>query len=89
MRSHISLKSNTYTESLYVYTAGISGKVVAHYPGRSAVLLCATVAKKRQDETAEVSLSLVSLLDEILKFQYLTKTAVIRNRTSGGVRGGG
>jgi len=35
------------------------------------------------------NLSLVSLLDEILKFQYLTKTAVIRNRTSGGVRGGG
>jgi len=33
------------------------------------------------------SLNLVSLLDEILKFQHLTKTAVIRNRTSGGVRG--
>ena len=33
------------------------------------------------------SLNLVSLLDEILKFQHLTKTAVIRNRMSGGVRG--
>ncbi len=50
MRRHISLKSNTYTESLYVDAAGISGKVGAHYPGRSVVLLCATVVKRRQDE---------------------------------------
>ncbi len=33
------------------------------------------------------NLKLVSLLDEILKFRNLTGTAVIRNRTSGGVRG--
>jgi len=55
MRRPISSKSNTYTESLYVDTAGISGKVIAHYPGRSAILPLATVVKKRQDEIAEVS----------------------------------
>ena len=55
MRSPLSSKSNTYTESLYVNTAGISGKVVAHYPGRSVILPLATVVKKRQDEITEVS----------------------------------
>ena len=35
MRRRISLKSNTCTEGVDVYTAGISGKVGAHYPGRS------------------------------------------------------
>ena len=35
MRRRISLKSDTYTESMDVYAAGISVKVCAHYPGRS------------------------------------------------------
>ena len=35
MRRHISLKSDTYTESMDVDAAGISVKVCAHYPGRS------------------------------------------------------
>ena len=39
MRGRISSKSNTCTESLCVYAAGISVKVGAQYPGRSATLL--------------------------------------------------
>ena len=39
MRRQISSKSNTCTESLDVDAAGISGKVSAHYPGRSVALL--------------------------------------------------
>ena len=35
MRRQLSLKSNTYTESVGVNAAGISGKERAHYPGRS------------------------------------------------------
>jgi hypothetical protein len=35
MRGHISSKSCTCTEGVVVYAAGISGKVGAHYPGRS------------------------------------------------------
>ena len=42
MRRQISLKSNTCTESVAVYTAGISVKVGAHYPGRSVNQPCAT-----------------------------------------------
>ncbi len=38
MRRQISSKSNTCTESTYVYAAGIGVKVRAHYPGRSANL---------------------------------------------------
>jgi hypothetical protein len=38
MRRQISSKSNTCTESLVVYAAGISGKVVAHYLGRSVAV---------------------------------------------------
>ena len=55
MRRPISLKSNTCTESMGVYVAGISGKDRAHYPGRSAGLLRATAVVRRQDEPAEVS----------------------------------
>ncbi len=41
MRRHISSKSNTCTEGMGVYAAGISVKVGAHYPGRSVDLaLC-------------------------------------------------
>jgi hypothetical protein len=35
MKRRLSLKSDTYTESMDVYAAGISVKVCAHYPGRS------------------------------------------------------
>ena len=35
MRCPISLKSKTYREGRVVNVAGISGKVCAHYPGRS------------------------------------------------------
>jgi hypothetical protein len=35
MRRHISSKSDTCTEGVVVDAAGISGKVGAHYPGRS------------------------------------------------------
>ena len=35
MKRPISLKSDTYTESMDVDAAGISVKVCAHYPGRS------------------------------------------------------
>ena len=48
-------KSKTCTESLYVDAAGISVKVRAQYPGRSATLLRATVVERRWDEVAEVS----------------------------------
>ena len=39
MRRRLSLKSDTCTESLGVDGVGISVKVSAHYPGRSATLL--------------------------------------------------
>jgi len=55
MRRHISSKSNTCTESLYVDAAGISVKVRAHYPGRSATLPRATVTERWREEVAEVS----------------------------------
>jgi hypothetical protein len=38
-----------------VYAAGISVKVGAHYPGRSAGLPCATAVERRRDGWAEVS----------------------------------
>jgi len=40
MRRRISLKSDTYTESMDVYAAGINVKVCAHYPGRSDSMFC-------------------------------------------------
>ena len=55
MRRQISSKSDTCTESLGVDAAGISVKVRAHYPGRSATLPRATVAERRREEVAEVS----------------------------------
>ncbi len=39
MKRPLSLKLNTHTEGIDVNVAGISVKVVAHYPGRSDVLL--------------------------------------------------
>jgi hypothetical protein len=38
VRRRIASKPDTYTESMDVYVAGISGKVSAHYPGRSQSL---------------------------------------------------
>jgi hypothetical protein len=55
MRRQQSSKSNTCTESFDVNAAGISGKVSAQYPGRSAILPCASDAERRRDEVAEVS----------------------------------
>ena len=55
MRRHLSSKSDTCPESLAVDVAGISVKVRAHYPGRSATLLRATVVARRGEEVAEVS----------------------------------
>ena len=56
MRRQISSKSNTCTEGMDVYAAGIRVKVDAHYPGRTAgVPNGATVAKRRRDGSAEVS----------------------------------
>lgn len=57
MRSHISLKSNTYTEGYNVYVAGISVKADAHYPGRSPDLPRAITVERRGDEFGEVSRS--------------------------------
>lgn len=59
MRRRISLKSDTCTERCGVYMAGISGKVCAQYPGRSAALhgiLSRAISIERWKEgTAEVS----------------------------------
>ena len=55
MRRRLSSKSDICTESMDVDVAGISGKVNAHYPGRSAVLLYATHSARCGDEAAEVS----------------------------------
>jgi hypothetical protein len=52
----MSSKSETCTESLYVYAADISVKVSAQYPGRSATLLSELQwAERRLEEVAEVS----------------------------------
>ena len=55
MRRQISSKSDTCTESMDVYAAGISVKVGAHYPGRSVDLPCATGTGRCRDGSAEVS----------------------------------
>jgi len=55
MRRQISSKSHTCTEGMDVYAAGISVKVCAHYPGRSADLPSATVVVRWRDGSAEVS----------------------------------
>jgi len=51
----VSLKPSTCPEGAAVYAAGISVKVSAHYPGRSADLPCATAAARRSEGSAEVS----------------------------------
>lgn len=55
MRRPISSKSNSCTEGMVVYAAGIGGKVGVHYPGRSARLPCATAVARRREGRAEVS----------------------------------
>jgi hypothetical protein len=55
MRRQLDSKSDTCTESLDVYAAGISGKVDAQYPGRSVGLPSASTVERRSDEPAEVS----------------------------------
>jgi len=55
MRRHISSKSHTCTEGMHVDAAGISGKVDAHYPGRSVDLPCATAVERGRDGSTEVS----------------------------------
>ncbi len=55
MRRPISSKSHTCPEGLYVYAAGISGKVEAHYPGRSVHRPRATGVERRREGWAEVS----------------------------------
>ncbi len=55
MRSQVSPKPDTCTESTDVYAAGISAKVGAHYPGRSVDLPSATTIERWSDGSAEVS----------------------------------
>ena len=55
MRRQVSLKSNTCAENMVVNAAGISVKVGAHYPGRSANLPRATDIARCRDGLGEVS----------------------------------
>ena len=55
MRSPLSSKSDTCTESVDVYVTDLSVKVNAHYPGRSVALPRATAIVKWRHEAAEVS----------------------------------
>ena len=48
MRSQLSLKSKIYPESMCVDVAGISGKVSAHYPGRSALCLHSSYPRRME-----------------------------------------
>ena len=55
MRRQLSLKSDTCTESVSVYAAGISVKAGAHYPGRSPILPLATGIARYREGMGEVS----------------------------------
>ena len=48
MRSQLSLKSKIYPESMFVDVAGISGKVSAQYPGRSALCLHSSYPRRME-----------------------------------------
>ena len=48
MRRQLDSKSNPYTESMGVDVAGISGKVSAHYPGRSALCLHSSYPRRME-----------------------------------------
>lgn len=63
MRGRESSKSNTCPDGAGVDAAGISGKVGAHYPGRSANLPCATGIERCRDGVAEVSIGHSRWLD--------------------------
>jgi len=70
MRGPISLKSNTCTEGVDVYAAGISVKAGAHYPGRPLVVLTeATVAARHREATRGVSRGHISPLRSRVKGQ--------------------
>jgi hypothetical protein len=56
VRRQLSSKPEPYPERMGVDTAGIRGKVDAHYPGRSAGLpMSATAVARRWEGSAEVS----------------------------------
>ena len=55
VRRPISSKPGSCTGRAHVDAAGISGKVGAHYPGRSVGLPSATAIKRWRDGLAEVS----------------------------------
>jgi len=55
MRRQIPSKSDTCTESMNVYAAGISVKVGAQYPGRSVSLSRTTGIERCWEGLAEVS----------------------------------
>ncbi len=55
IRRRISSKSESYPESIVVYTAGISAKAGVHYPGISVCLPLATIIKRWWDGHTEVS----------------------------------
>jgi hypothetical protein len=56
MRRPTALKSDTYTDGLYVYAAVISVEVRVHYPGRSAMSRqSATATERWREGIAEVS----------------------------------
>jgi hypothetical protein len=46
IRGQLTLKSDTYTEGVDVYVAGISVKETVHYPGRPLNLLRAIVIER-------------------------------------------
>ena len=53
MKSHLSLKPKIYPESMGVDVTGISGKVSAQYPGRSALCLHSSYPR-RMERTEDV-----------------------------------
>jgi hypothetical protein len=63
MRRQISSKSCTCPEGMSVDAAGISGKVGAHYPGRSDGLPRATGVERPWEGSSEVSRGHIRLAD--------------------------
>ena len=55
MRRPTALKSDTYTDGLYVYAAVISVEVRVHYPGRSAMSRESATATERLREGTQRS----------------------------------
>ena len=71
MRRRISSKSNSCTEGMIVYVAGIGMKAGVPYPGRSVCLPRATLVKRCGDEHTEVSRghSRSEMFDDTLQFK--------------------